>query len=836
MIYSKTYGNPNAPVTLIFEGGELEAQSEKDLLRASLDQVGVSRDDCFVVTAFPTMPQRARKSDRLEGQWVAEHREEFLHRLSRSKSKVAVAFGKSATRAVSGKPVKITKARGQAWMYPGITMPVMPCYAPSHVLYRPELMDIFQTDLFLLNRLRKRGWDYRRLMQGQSRRDYTWCTDLTEWLDDKPEIMAVDTETTGLNWYKGVRVVTAQLCREEGSAVVIPINKQYWPELSNRERVRLRHQLKQLLEDPAILKVGHNISYDHHTLANEGIETKGWHRDTMVLAFNADDNMTDKSLDECVRRWVPNMAGYNDMLNRSIDKSNMIECPREDMLPYGGGDVDATFRLFNVLEDIVQHDQKQTKVMELVQMPALRCFGHSMEVHGVPVDTTKLAELEVTLEAEHVRMHRELMAMVPKAIKRRHMDKGLKFTRPDFLRDILFSEDGLNLTPIKFTPSTEDLPDDERVPSTDAKNHLAYFDDEPFVTLYQQYSKVGKMRSTYVGKELDPKRGVATGFWQYLHEGTIHPSFSLSSTVTGRTSSRNPNGQNFPKRGELAIAYRKIFRARPGFVLLECDLSQAELRIAAWMAWEETMLRIYKNAGDIHTATACAVMGITVEQFKKLSKDDQKLNRFRAKAVNFGFLYGMGWRKFRAYARTDYGLKYTEEEAQRIRRVFFETYPGLAVWHETMGEFVREHGYVRALHGAVRRLPAVWSSQETMQWSAVRQAVNSPVQRFASDLGLIALHRIVRDCDQRFLRPLLFVHDALVFEAAEDKAEELAKSVRFYMESPPLKAMFGLTPPLPITADIALGVNLSEMEERPDLIGDAPSWYSAKKDRRLEFA
>ena len=123
-----------------------------------------------------------------------------------------------------------------------------------------------------------------------------------------------------------------------------------------------------------------------------------------------------------------------------------------------------------------------------------------------------------------------------------------------------------------------------------------------------------------------------------------------------------------------------------------------------------------------------------------------------------------------------------------------------------------------------------------MQWSAVRQAVNSPVQRFASDLGLIALHRIVRDCDQRVLRPLLFVHDALVFEVAEDRQEELAQAVRFYMESPPLKGMFGLKPPVRIAADISLGPTLAGMEERPDLMGVAPSWYNAEADKALRFA
>jgi DNA polymerase-1 len=206
------------------------------------------------------------------------------------------------------------------------------------------------------------------------------------------------------------------------------------------------------------------------------------------------------------------------------------------------------------------------------------------------------------------------------------------------------------------------------------------------------------------------------------------------------------------------------------------------------------------------------------------------LQRFRAKAVNFGFLYGMGWRKFRVYAKTDYGLDYTDEEAQSLRDTFFELYPGLAEWHTQMEGFVREHGYVRALHGALRRLPSVFSSEENVQHSSIRQAINSPVQRFASDLGLIALARLVRDCPLDDLRPVLFIHDALILEVKEDRVDELLPAIRFYMESSPLREMFGIVPPIPIKADLSVGPNLADMDELSGIDAEAPEWYQEDLD------
>lgn len=355
----------------------------------------------------------------------------------------------------------------------------------------------------------------------------------------------------------------------------------------------------------------------------------------------------------------------------------------------------------------------------------------------------------------------------------------------------------------------------------------------------------------------------ASGFWRYipdLCEPRIYPSFWMHRTVTGRSASSNPNGSNLPKRGELAEAYRKIFVADEGEMLGEVDLSQAELRIAAAMAGEREMLRIYNNDGDIHASTAAAIMGITEEVFtigshddtplievaniwpgsgqylQKLSGNDRrtvtvakycKFKRFCAKAVNFGFLYGMGWRKFKSYARTDYKIAYSDEEAEATREMFFAKYPRLKAWHEAMREFLKRKGYVRALHGSLRRLPNIDSDDDLIVGMASRMGINAPVQRMASDLAVMGAVRFSRDADPEDMSMRLFIHDSNVVGAKSARIEEAVSALKFYMETIPLEEWFNITLPVKIAADAATGPSLCDMTERPDIPARRPEWFRA---------
>ena len=668
-----------------------------------------------------------------------------------------------------------------------------------------------------------------------------------------------DTETTGLRWHDpSVEVITVQIGYAPGKVVVCPIDVLYWPEWENRGRARAKliGQIKQLAEDPTVRKVAHNGKFDIHMLRKLGINTVNWADDTQLKAFAVDENMMEKSLDECVRRWVLPMAGYADQFNQDTDKSDMRAVPRDKMLQYAAGDADATFRLDDVLTPLLARDPEQERIYRMVQMPAMRAFADTVERNGMLINQPRLQEFGDEVRTWLEQAYPDLIGRVPAAVRRAHLEAGkeLKFSRADLVRDTLFTPGGFNLTPVVFTEGTRELEDPaERVASTSSKDHLPFFSDPAtpagsFVIDLIDFQKTTKLEGSFIGSH-----NQGNGLWQYIApNGKIYPSYMLHRAVTGRTASADPNGQNFPKRGRWAKPYQSIFCASPGFKLVNCDLSQIELRIAAWAANERTMLRVYREGGDIHTTTAKAVSGLSEAQWNALSQADKKLKRFKAKAVNFGFLYGMGARKFRAFAKTDYNVDYTERESYQTRDAFFALYSGLEQWHIDVREFVRANGYVRALHGAVRHLPTVWSNDTGMVASAERQAINSPVQRFGSDLGLMSMARFSAQADPDLFRIIGFVHDALVMEVRDGYEREGIEALLWAMQSNPLEQWFGITAPLPITAEADIGLtgggmlefaDLPPVEERPDWFNELgfdtvtptqPSWWDVEMDNEWE--
>lgn len=838
--------NPNPDILIVCDPptanaarrGLIYSRESSSLIKKGLESIGVPKEDTAFINACPKIPDECKGSESRTNKYIISYHEQFTEYVKDIKPKLIVTLGKSALTQVVGKAAKLGKVRGiaQDAGYSKLGVPVLPMYSPNNVMARPELTDMFNADFTALDRLIKSNYRIEESTLNKSV-NYEWCLDLTDLLKNPPKALAVDTETTGLAWYKDhVECLVVQLAYKAGHALVVPVHTDYYPELGKRGRARIVAQLKELLENPAIQKSGHNFKFDYHILKKDlGISVKNWAYDTMQLAFCVDDNMTNKSQNECIRRWVPEMSGYNDELEKRIDKDNMMGVPRQDMLMYAGGDADACFRLTHRLVVQAKKDPKNFRTFQLIQMPALKMFASHIETYGMDIDTDELYKLQDTLQDQKVLTYNELIAEVPAKVRRKHLEAGkeLSFTRTDFVRDILFTKEGFNLTPRVFTKSTENLKDkSKRIPSTSAKDHLPYFEHNPFVAKLMDFQKLQKMVSTYVGS-----REENTGFWQYIHGGKIHPSYSLHRTVTGRANSTEPNGQNIPKRGLLAKAYRKVFVPPPGYVIVSADLSQAELRLVAWMANEKNMLKIYQQGGDIHAYTAASNMRLTLEQFNALSREDRSLNRFRAKAVNFGFIYGMWWRKFMTYAKTDYGIDYTEAEAQQVREVFFRTYPALENWHTVMRNTVNRYGEVRALHGSLRRLPSVYSEDEGIRKSSERQAINSPIQRFASDISLIGGSRLVRDADPDIIRPIGFVHDQLITLVREDYADVAPGWLKFYMESIPYEDWFGISPPLPLLADCEIGTkNLGEMEELENTQAVCPDWYREDYDRNVVTA
>lgn len=280
--------------------------------------------------------------------------------------------------------------------------------------------------------------------------------------------------------------------------------------------------------------------------------------------------------------------------------------------------------------------------------------------------------------------------------------------------------------------------------------------------------------------------------WEEIQvDDRIYPSFNITAR-TGRTTCNNPNLQNIPQDKNV----RNLIEARPGWKILECDLSQVELRVASIFSGDENMQHAYQSGSDLHSKTTLLLFGDTSD----LSKQEQKRKRTYSKSANFGFLYGMSAKTFIQYAK-NFGLNITEEDSEHLRENFFKAYPTLLTWHEDCIKYARANGYTWSPIGRKRFLPDINSSNFRARGQAERQSINSGVQGFASDMCTSALADIVFSdkIDHDRCIVLGSVHDAILFEIRDDYVEEVAPKLKYTMEHPSI--LEGLDIPIPIIAD-----------------------------------
>ncbi len=833
------FGSLDAPVLMVLDpvvGGTgakhpLSGTQMQWFVDRLTEHGGFKKEDVCIISAAPSVTRETWDLGKLINEHMKEHRPELLRIINVNKPRMVLPFGAKACQQIIGRSVQITKLRGQPFLEDDIgeDTPILPMLSPFYAQRQPENEAAFCADLRTARRIYESGYDIEASAIDYKHK-YEWCWDvnkLKKMLRGK-KLLSVDIEGVGLQGFKPeTTLLTVQISWKAGQSIIIPINYDRgkwrhhnfipWDKIDRKGILRV---LKRTLQDPSVAVFGQNFKFDWLMLWYQlGIEVANYQDDTMLMAHLLDENQRRINIDDLIRQHVPEMAGFNDGYNNDPEhhgKSRMDLLTPEKMLPYGCGDTDAAWRLREALLAKLEKDEKLMGCYNHVTMPAMRAFCY-IELNGFPVSHNQLNSFEQRLRFIQRKERIWLLRQIPKSIKDKWKDSGvgLKVTRAAILRDWLFNHpDGMNLKPIKYTKTKE--------PSISSKEVMPYYvADYPVIARLIDYIKNDKLLNTY-----------ARGFHKYIYDNVIRPSYSLTSTVTGRSASRDPNGQNFPKRGKLAKEYRKVFQAPKGWVFIQCDLSQAELRIAAMMSGDSNMLDVYASGGDIHRATAAGTMGISVEEFLKLPKDVQGLKRFQAKAVNFGFLYGMWWVKFRSYAKTDYGIDFTEDEAKEIRENFFRTYPMLEAWHNDVQQYVSRKGYIRTYDGRVRHLPNVFSPDEGTAKQAMRQAINSPVQAIGSDLGLMTLGRLmpyIREKKLDWIKPCGFIHDAIVCLVREDKVAHGCDMVKRFMENNPLEEWFGWTPDIPIIADAEIGRTLADTHELD------PKQFVGKANRGKSF-
>lgn len=830
----------------LLSGGQLS------VLAGGMESIGFERDD-FRMMAFCSCPYNPDHFPTKVKREIHKHcRQHLVDEIAALQPDTIVPLGAEATSATFGRGTKITKVRGLPNESEEFSIPVFPLMSPLLVVRYPQNAPVFDADIASFDRFVNSGFDAT-LSTSIEHGNYTMVTDLQFLIDLDPEILSFDTETTNLRWYKQgpdvrtynpsihkanedfsprFQILTMQFTVKSGEAFVLSWDHPENP-IPEKDKPRLRNQLRKLLCKPERIVIGQNPKFDEVALwTKEGIRFRIG-GDTLMLEAELNENATEKNLDMLTKVYAPEMAGYADKFNATHDKSRMWEIPLDEIRAYGGGDTDAAYRVYHKQEAIAMEDDGIWAHYTNVSIPGLNALA-GMETRGMHIDKdNELAKFQSFMEVEVSRQYASLLAQVPREIKRQHLadpkmkgkpaEKILSFTRSAFVKDVLFNNPkGFRLKPRVFTKTTANLPTHMQEPSTSSKDHLPYFFDTcPFTFELAEYIKDERLLNTSV-----------VGFQKkYVVNDMVRPTYSLAKAVTGRTNSEDPNGQNYPKRSKKAKAYRKMFKAPPGYYVVEVDLSQAELRVAACMADDHTMIQIYRDGGDIHRATAAIVMGVTQEQFDLLPKDEQKVARQKAKAVNFGFIFGMGWRKFIVYAKTQYNVVFTEAEARRVRDAFFRKYSRLGPWHDAVREFSMTNKFVRSFSGRVRHLPMVDSAEEWIQNEATRQGINSPVQGFSSDLGIMALGRMDEEIDPNALQIVGFVHDAIIAYVRKEHLDWGMKTIKRYMQTNPISEWFGVDLQVPIVADCSFGETLGDIIEVEHFSLDEPFNFDSLVDK-----
>ena len=589
-------------------------------------------------------------------------------------------------------------------------------------------------------------------------RDYSLVADaaaLNRWIEDatRAGAVAVDTETTSLDSMRA-ELVGVSLSVEPGRACYVPLAHVPpgggTPDLIDGgapapEQVPMEDALaalKPLLEDPGVLKIGHNIKYDMEVLARYGIEVSPVD-DTMLLSYVLEAGMHGHGLDElCKLHFEHTNIKFSDVAGSGKKAVTFAEVPLEAACDYAAEDADMTLRLHRLLKPRLVADRMAT-VYERLERPLVAVLA-GMERTGIKVDVSVLAGLSRDFEQRGATLAEEIY---------REAGHDFNIGSPKQLGEVLFEEMGIEGG--KKTKQGAYATGADILEGLAAQGHA-------LPRLVLDWRQLAKLRSTYT-EALAEAVNPATG--------RVHTSFGQAIASTGRLSSNEPNLQNIPVRTEDGRKIREAFVAENGHTLLSADYSQIELRLLAHVADIESLKAAFHEGADIHARTAGEVFGLPVEGMDPAIRN-------RAKAINFGIIYGI----------SPFGLArqlgIPQSEARAYIDTYFEHYPGIRDYMETTKAFARANGYVTTAFGRRCHTPAIADKNPARRNFSERAAINAPLQGAAADIIKRAMIRLPGALEDAGLgaRMLLQVHDELLFEVPDGELEDTAALVARTME------------------------------------------------------
>ncbi len=568
-------------------------------------------------------------------------------------------------------------------------------------------------------------------------------TALAGWIKklEQAELISFDTETTSLNYMEAM-IVGVSFAITPGKAAYIPLAHDYADAPPQLSRQYVLSQLKPLLENPALKKVGQNIKYDLEVLANHGIQLQGIAYDTMLESYILDSNSSNHDMDSLALKYLGwRTISFTDVAGKGAKQITFNQVPIPTAATYAAEDADVTLQLHQALWPKLQKEPGLKSVLEDIEIPLIPVLAR-MELYGVFIDVEMLKNQSAELEKKLNELDLEIVAQA-----------GVSFNlnSPKQLQEILFTK--LKLPILQKTPTGQ--------PSTadPVLQELAL--EYPLPKLIIQYRSLSKLITTYTKKlpeQVNPK----------THR--IHTSYNQTGAATGRLSSSEPNLQNIPVRMQEGRRIRQAFIAPKGYKIISADYSQIELRIMAHISNDPGLLQAFSQNLDIHTATAAEVLGIPLE---KVTSDERR----SAKAINFGLIYGMS-----AFGLAKQ-LGVDRDAAQTYIDRYFARYEGVKAYMEDTRAKAHQQGYVETLWGRRLYLPEINSSQILRMRAAERTAINAPLQGSAADIikrAMIAVDHWLQS-NTVDAKMIMQVHDELVFEVAEAEADILINKIRTCM-------------------------------------------------------
>ena len=578
----------------------------------------------------------------------------------------------------------------------------------------------------------------------------------------KAKQFAFDTETTSLNYMKA-RVVGVSFAIRAGEAAYVPFAHDYPGAPDQLSEQQVLGSLKPLLEEDSVGKIGQNLKYDAHVLANHGIMLKGIAQDSMLESYVLDSTRRHNMDDLALRLLGHNTIHFEDIAGKGVKQLTFNEIDLEQAGPYAAEDADITLQIHQVLSAELDKIPALKKVYQEIELPLLNVLL-GIERNGVKIDVSMLEQQS------------KLLAARLKELEQQAYDEAgetFNLASPKQLGTILFEK--LKI-PAKKKTKTGQYSTAEEV-----LQELAV--DYALPKILLEHRGVSKLKSTYTDKlplQVNEKTG------------RVHTSYNQTVAATGRLSSTDPNLQNIPVRSEEGRRIRQAFIAEPGYKLLAADYSQVELRIMAHLSEDETLLKAFSEGIDVHRATAAEVFGVALD-------DVETEQRRAAKAINFGLIYGMS--AFGLAKQLNVG----RYEAQDYIDTYFARYPGVKAYMDTTRELAHEKGYVETVFGRRLYLPEINSRNGQRRQYAERTAINAPMQGTAADIikrAMIAVDNGLAN-SHADARVVMQVHDELVVEVLEKDVETVTDLLRNEMEQ-------AATLKVPLVVDIGIGDNWDE--------------------------